>query len=117
MTKPYTPETEATLARLRTYCGDALAAQVVAPKKSDPKSWPENQPTGKCWSCDAPNSPRHDCDFGHYVFACEEQCRIVDRERSAIPGRGMSMAFEDCPDCQAEVAEAMEKHDRDMRHL
>lgn len=86
----------------------ALRNQRVAARV---KAWPENQPTGKCWSCDAPDSPRHECDSGHVVWACEEQCRIVD-EPSAIPGRAAAMSFEDCPLCQDEVREGFERQQR-----
>ena len=56
------------------------------------------------------------CGSGHYVFACEEQCRIVDKVNPVGPSHRSRtvprMTWEDCPLCQAEVNEAMAKQDR-----
>lgn len=73
--------------------------------------------TAPCWSCDAPDSPRHECVMGHVVYACEEQCRIIDRVDPVAPSvRGRTvphMQWEDCPVCQDEVNAAMasERHE------
>ena len=83
----------------------ALVGQVVAPKQKS-RPW-VNAPTGPCWSCDAPDSPRYECDSQRHAWhCCAETCgQKVEKDGS--------VAWDDCHECQAEDVDPRDTRDPD----